>query len=161
VLPPPGASEWQGRWAPAWTAAVTGGAPVRAARLAVWQPAAPLEGESLARWLLAAERIATGIVALAGLAVFVDGERARVGFSCRGNASLANRYVDLLAREGIGARQTAARAGRPPDEVVLPCRPDAPDDEIVHVVLATLKAARAIEYGLLPDGAPAAIHGDA
>jgi len=39
----------------------------------------------------------------------------------------------------------------PADEIVLPCRPNAEDEEIVHAVLATMKASHALEFEVVID----------
>lgn len=112
-----------------------------------------------ARWLVAAERIATGIAELAHLDAFVDEAHLRVGFSCDGDTVLAAAYVASIGRENVEARRVApavaAQPGRalPADEVLLPCRPDAPDEEIRHAVLATLKASHALAFDLAVDAA--------
>ena len=124
-----------------------------------WEPAGALSDEEQGRWLAAAERIATGIVELAHLDAFVDAAHYRVGFSCAGDVALAAAYEAAIRRERIEARQVApvvtgrhASAERPRDEVVLPCRPGASDEEITHAVLATMKASHALEFGIVLDG---------
>ncbi len=115
-----------------------------------------------ARWLAAAERIAAGIAELAHLDAFVDAAAYRVGFSCDGDVALAAAYVTSIARENVEARRIApvvgpGRSDRPADEVVLPCRPDTPDEEIRHAVLAALKASHALEFDLEVDDRDSAV----
>ena len=118
--------------------------------LPLWEPAGPLGPEERRRWTIAAERIAAGIAELAHLDAFVDVLNLRVGFSCDGDTDLAAAYERAIREENVAARQVApavaGRDDRPADEVVLPCRPDASDEEITHVVLATLKASHALEF---------------
>ena len=119
-----------------------------------------------ASWLAAAERIATGITVLAHLEPFIDVERLRVGFTCGGDAGLAARYEASILAENIACERVATPlpaantiAGRiarrllgtgdlPADEIALPCRPDATDEQIQQAVLAVMKAAHAIEFDL-------------
>jgi len=115
-----------------------------------------------ARWLAAAERVATGLAELAHLDAFVDEAHGRVGFSCDGDLALAAAYETAIRGENVEAcRVRPAVAGRPDlpaDEVVLPCRPDTTDEEIRHAVLATLKASHALEF-TVDEGAPGAAGG--
>jgi hypothetical protein len=120
------------------------------------------------RWLRASERIATGLRVLAHLDAFTDVRRLTVGFSLAGDEALAARYVDAIRDEHVDARTSSAGneqptgaprfrllsaamrtiAGNlPADEVLVPCSPEATDEEITHVVLAVLKASHAIEFG--------------
>jgi hypothetical protein len=119
-------------------------------------------------WLADAERIATGITILAHLEPFIDVERLRVGFTCRGDVELASRYEAAILAENIACERIATplpeagtilgRVARrllgagsgdlPPDEIALPCRPDATDEQIQQAVLAVMKAAHAIEFDL-------------
>ena len=129
---------------------------MRGTLLRQWEPRGPLGAEERRRWLVAAERIATGIVELAHLDVFVDAAALRVGFSCDGDTALAAAYEAAIRRENIEARRVAAAvagrgddAGRPLDEVTLPCSPAAGDEEITHAVLATMKASHALEFGVV------------
>ncbi len=133
---------------------------MRGTLLPYWEPAGTGTDEEQRRWLAAAERIATGIVELAHLDAFVDAAHHRVGFSCYGDVALAAAYETAIRRERVEARQVApivaARRGgaeRPRDEVVLPCRPEASDEEVTHAVLAMMKASHALEFEVILDGA--------
>ncbi len=112
---------------------------------------------------------------LAHLPAFVDPRHFRVGFFCEGDVELAIEYERHIGAENVEARRVAPpvperlsgsnepalrmRADeRPADEIVLPCRPDASDEEIVHAVLATMKASHALEFEIIVDDA--AIRGD-
>ncbi len=137
-----------------------GGAPVRGDLLPYWQPDGPVSDAERRQWIQNAERIATGLLELAHLPAFVDPTSYRVGFFCEGDVDLANAYVEHIAAERVEARQVAppvpARSSGagddlPADEVVLPCRPDADDEEIVHAVLATMKASHALEFQIVID----------
>src|SRR5690606_2101716 len=114
-------------------------------------PETPPSDDERRSWLLAAERIALGVVPLAHVDAFVDVARYRVGFSCESDVDLAKAYVRAIRRENVEARQVAAVSGRPADEIILPCRPDASDAEITHVVLAALKASHALEFDVIVD----------
>ena len=129
---------------------------MRVTLLRQWEPGGPITTEERRRWLVAAERIATGIVELAHLDVFVDAEALRIGFSCDGDTALAAAYEEAIRRENIEARRVAPTVagrdddiGRPLDEVTLPCSPFAGDEEITHAVLATMKASHALEFGIV------------
>lgn len=118
---------------------------------------------------------------LAHLSAFVDPRHFRVGFFCEGDVKLAIEYERQIGVENVEARRVsppvpgdlrqdgapslARKATRlllrmrenelPADEIVLPCRPDAPNEEIIHAVLATMKASHALEFELLLDEAAA------
>ena len=136
-----------------------------------WRPEDSIDDATRQRWLRAGERVATGLRVLAHLDAFTDVRRLTVGFSLAGDENLAERYVKAIRDEHIDARLSSpiddrthdADAGRrgllsaarrllagnlARDEVLLPCRPDATDEEIKHVVLAALKASHALQYGL-------------
>lgn len=135
--------------------------------LELWSPGGVTAAER-ASWLAAAERIATGITVLAHLEPFIDIQRMRVGFTCGGDADLATRYEASILAENIACERVATPlpdagsfAGRiarrllgaghgdlPADEIALPCRPDATDEQIQQAVLAVMKAAHAIEFEL-------------
>ena len=68
-----------------------------------------------------------------------------LAFSCGADAQLAARYEEGIRRENVEARIIAAGDGQ--FGVALPCRPDASDEEIKHVVLAVVKTAHAVEFG--------------
>lgn len=136
-----------------------GGPPVRGEMLAYWEPDGPVDDDRRAQWIRNAERIATGLVELAHLPAFVDPRSYRVGFFCDGDIELAGAYVESIMVERIEARQVSppvpesanGSAARPADEVVLPCRPEADDEEIIHAVLATMKASHALEFQIVVD----------
>ena len=138
--------------------------------LEFWQPGDSIDDATRQRWLRAGERVATGLQVLAHLEAFTDVRRLTVGFSLAGNEALAARYAQAIRDERIDARlgsplgelacQGSGRNGLLSaarrllagnlrrDEVLLPCRPDATDEEIKHVVLAALKASHALQYGV-------------
>jgi hypothetical protein len=154
-----------------------GGPPVRGDMLTYWEPDGEVSDDDRKQWILNAERIATGIVELAHLPAFVDPRTFRVGFFCEGDVELAQAYVQQIAAERIEARQVspplpgkveggggqslARKAAKmlmrldqdelPADEVVLPCRPDATDEEIIHAVLSAMKASHALEFEIVID----------
>jgi hypothetical protein len=154
-----------------------GGAPVRGDLLTFWEPDGQVSNEDRRQWILNAERIATGLLELAHLPAFVDPRSFRVGFFCEGDVELAKAYAKAIASENVEARRVspplpgkvtgpegpslARKAAKlvmrladdelPADEIVLPCRPDAEDEEIVHAVLATMKASHALEFEVVID----------
>lgn len=151
-----------------------GGAPVRGDLLVFWEPAGPVSAEERRQWIANAERIATGLMELAHLPAFVDPRHFRVGFFCEGDVDLAIAYERQIGAEnvearrvspplpgqvhGAGAPSLARKAAKlvlrmqenelPADEIVLPCRPDATDEEITHAVLATMKTSHALEFDI-------------
>jgi hypothetical protein len=76
-----------------------------------------------------------------------------LAFSCGNDAGLAARYDEAIRRENVEARVIESGDGQ--IGVALPCRPDATDEEINHVVLAVVKTAHALEYG--PEVDPAVL----
>lgn len=122
--------------------------------LPYWEPATTVGAAERGHWLAAAERIAGGIAELAHLEAFVDAAHYRVGFSCDGDTELAADYARAIRDENVEARQVAPAGtpdgDAPADEIVLPCRPGASDEEITHAVLAALKASHALEFIVLP-----------
>ncbi len=143
----------------------------------MWSPVGELTPDERASWLAAAERITTGITILAHLEPFIDKERLRVGFTCGGDVQLAASYEAAILDENIACERVATPlpdansvVGRfarrllgtgpddlPADEIALPCRPDATDEQIQQAVLAVMKAAHAIELDLEPEMVPNAI----
>lgn len=119
--------------------------------LPFWEPSRPLDDTERQRWFAAAERIATGISILAHRDAYVDVVRAHVGFRCDHDVALASAYERAIRGERIDARRIAPIPGREADEIVLPCRPDATDEEIHHVVLAVMKASHALEFDIAWD----------
>lgn len=154
-----------------------GGAPVRGDVLTYWEPSGPVSEADRKQWIRNAERIATGLMELAHLPSFVDPRTFRVGFFCEGDVELARAYEQAILAEHVEARRVspplpgksngadgpnlARKAAKlvlrisadelPADEVVLPCSPKATDEEIVHPVLATMKASHALEFNIVID----------
>ncbi len=122
-----------------------------------WEPDGPVSDAQRRQWIANAERIATGLAELAHLPSFIDPPNFRVGFFCDGDLALAEAYVRSILDENVEARAVASPEYRgdgqaPADEVVLPCRPVAGDEGIVHAVLATMKASHGLEFQIV-DGA--------
>jgi hypothetical protein len=98
-------------------------------------------------WQAPGWRIALGIELVAHLEPVLDTERCLVGF-CAESEELADLFVDLIRTENLEARR--ARAHPAGDEqrlacdVLLPCRPDAPDDEVDNAIVAAVKASHTI-----------------
>ena len=97
-----------------------------------------------ARWTAAANQIASGLSALAHLPVTVDSDVMVVAFSCGRDLKRASDYAGAIQAENLEARVVEGADGEV--GVALPCRPDASDDEIKHVVLAGVKAAHTVEF---------------
>ncbi len=108
-------------------------------------PAPDLDEEARAAWRSRAYRIALGVELVAHLEPIVDPERWYVGF-CVGSAELATLLAQAIRRENVGAAPARAHPGMAQDtacDVILPCRPEATDEEVDHAVLAATKAAHA------------------
>lgn len=111
--------------------------------LSFWEPDPALAHAARETWATAAYRIAIGVELVAHLEPIVDEERLLVGF-CMRSAELAGFLVEAILAENVGARVARAHPGERQAQacdVVLPCRPDAPEEEVKHAVVATTKAA--------------------
>ena len=116
---------------------------MRGELLALWSPNGGLNDAARAAWQTVAYRIALGVELVAHLEPIVDAERLQVGF-CAHSPDLAQLLVDAILKENVGAATARAHPGMTqpaPCDVVLPCRPDDPDEEVNHAVLAATKAA--------------------
>jgi hypothetical protein len=123
---------------------LAGGPPVRGNLLPYWEPSLGVGDDERASWLAAANRIASGLSALAHLSVTVDPNLCVVAFSCGRDLKLASNYEGAIRAENLDARIVEAADGE--FGVALPCRPDAADEEIRHAVLAGVKAAHTVEF---------------
>lgn len=94
--------------------------------------------------MAAANRIASGLSALAHLAVTVDPTLLVVAFSCGRDLRLASSYEGAIRAENVDSRIIEAADGEL--GIALPCRPNATEDEIKHAVLAGVKAAHTVEF---------------
>jgi hypothetical protein len=101
------------------------------------------------RWVVVADRIRSGLATLAHLDATVSPELLVVAFSCDQYLGLATRYERAIRSENVEGRLVEGGDGS--YGIALPCRPDATDEEITHVVLAGLKAAHAIEFVTITD----------
>jgi hypothetical protein len=122
---------------------------VRGYLLSIWEPAGDVAPEARSAWLVAADRIATGIAELAHLDAFVDATHWQVGFSCDGDEARATSYEAAILRENVEARGCELRGSR--DQVIVPCSPTATNEEITHVVLAVMKASHAIDFEVVTE----------
>lgn len=107
--------------------------------LPIWEPEAPLDAATRQAWGSVAQRIATGLRALAHLPVTADDEQVILAFPEPEGVAAAAEWVQAIRSENVDARLLLDGAGSA--GVQLPCRPDFSDDEIRHVVLACVKAA--------------------
>jgi glutamate/tyrosine decarboxylase-like PLP-dependent enzyme len=123
---------------------LAGGPPVRGTILPYWEPVEALSDEELATWTAAANRIASGLSALAHLSVTVDPTLCVVAFSCGRDLKLARNYEGAIRAENLEVRIIEAADGEL--GIALPCRPDVTDEEIKHAVLAGVKAAHTVEF---------------
>jgi len=91
--------------------------------------------------------VALGVELVAHLEPVLDPDRCRVGF-CAESEELAAEFVKLIAVENMQARQgrahPAAAAQRLACDVLLPLRPDAPEDEVDNAIVAAVKASHTI-----------------
>ncbi len=111
--------------------------------------------ETVAAWLTPGWRVALGVELVAHLEPILSQERCLVGF-CAESAALAEEMVKLILAENLEARQASAHpdhAGQTEAcDVLLPCRPNAPDDEVDNAIVAAVKASHTIlcPVGLRP-----------
>jgi hypothetical protein len=108
--------------------------------LTIWEAAGAIGAGDRAGWERAARRIAAGLRELAHLEPTIDRDLLVLAVPV-GTAGAAARWSLAIASENVEARVVVDGAGVA--GVRLPCRPDAPDEEIRHVVLACVKAAHA------------------
>jgi hypothetical protein len=116
--------------------------------------AAPLP-DTIASWQVPGWRVALGVELVAHLEPVLVPERCQVGF-CAESEDLAEEFVKLIQTENLDARRARAHPGEFPQaaacDVLLPCRPDAPDSEVDNAVVAAVKASHTIlcPVGLRP-----------
>lgn len=121
--------------------------------LPLWAPTSDLDAETRAAWRSRAYRIALGVELVAHLEPIVDSDRLYVGF-CAASAELATLLAQAIRRENVGAAPARAHPGMAQDtacDVILPCHPEATDEESDHAVLAATKAAHAYFCGPPPE----------
>lgn len=98
-------------------------------------------------WQLPGWRIALGVELVAHLEPVLSTERCQVGFCCE-SAELAEEFVKLIAVENLEARVARAHPNASQQteacDVLLPCRPDAPESEVDNAIVAATKASHAI-----------------
>ncbi|MHB8574364.1 MAG: hypothetical protein ACYDCQ_03440 [Dehalococcoidia bacterium] len=92
-------------------------------------------------------RVALGVELVAHLEPVLSPERCQVGFCCE-SEELADEFVRLIRVENLEARTAKAHptgaAQRSACDVLLPCRPDAPDSEVDNAIVAAVKASHTI-----------------
>jgi hypothetical protein len=98
-------------------------------------------------WQLPGWRIALGVELVAHLEPVLSTERCQVGF-CRESEELAQEFVRLIGIENLEARTAKAHPNASGQaaacDVLLPCRPDAPENEVDNAIVAATKASHAI-----------------
>lgn len=101
----------------------------------------------MAQWQTPGWRIALGVELVAHLEPVLDTDRCVVGFCCE-SAELAAEFVKLIRTENLEARQSEAHPGgtrqKEACDVLLPCRPYAPDSEVDNAIVAAVKASHTI-----------------
>jgi hypothetical protein len=107
----------------------------------------PLPEAAFNAWQERAFRIALGVELVAHMEPIVDEERLLVGY-CVGSPELAAQIVAAIALENVGAQVARAHPGEPDQplacDVILPCRPEATDEEVEQAVLAAVKSGHAL-----------------
>ena len=118
---------------------------MRGTLLPLWTPAGPLDEAAARTWRTLAYRIALGVELVGHLEPVVDDERLYVGF-CGHSPEVAALLKDAVLLENVDAALAKAHPSMEQDDacdVILPCSPDATEDEINHAVLAAVKGAHA------------------
>ncbi len=115
--------------------------------LPFWNPDdAPLP-ETVSAWQTGGWRVALGVELVAHLEPVLAIDRCLVGF-CAESDELADEFVRLIRIENLDARRGMAHPdGIDQDrecDVLLPLRPDAPDDEVDNCIVASVKASHTI-----------------
>lgn len=118
---------------------------MRADLLPLWERSGDIDEATRRAWEPVAFRVALGVELVAHLEPIVDSGRLQTGFCVR-SAELARLLATAVQEENVGARTGRAHPGMEQAEdcdVILACRPGAPDEEVNHAVLAATKAAHA------------------
>jgi hypothetical protein len=101
----------------------------------------------VAAWQLPGWRIALGVELVAHLEPLLANDHCQVGFCCE-SADLADEFIRLIRLENLEARRAAAHPGGVDQaeecDVLLPCRPDAPESEVDNAIVASVKASHSI-----------------
>lgn len=108
-----------------------------------WRPTAGADAATHAAWETAAYRVALGVEVVAHMEPVLDTDRLAVGL-CAASSNLAAALCAAVIREGVAAEVGEAHRGADACDVLLPCRPGAPDEEIDHAVLAAVKSSHAL-----------------
>ncbi len=115
--------------------------------LPFWDAGAVPSEATVNAWQLPGWRVALGVELVAHLEPVLSPERCLVGF-CAESAELAGIFVALIRSENLEARQAMAHPGGMPQtaecDVLLPCRPEAPESEVENAIVAAVKASHTI-----------------
>ncbi len=115
--------------------------------LPFWDPGASASPETVTQWQTGGWRIALGVELVAHLEPVLETDRCLVGF-CAESEELAEKFIELIHTENLDARRARAHpagmAQAAACDVLLPCRPDAPDSEIDNAIVAAVKASHTI-----------------
>jgi len=126
---------------------VTGGQPVRGDMLPFWDAGEAPNADVVSAWQTSGWRVALGVELVAHLEPVLTPERCQVGFCCE-SAELAAEFVKLIRTENLEARQAKAHPGGSAQheecDVLLPCRAEAPEDEVDNAIVAVVKASHTI-----------------
>ena len=115
--------------------------------LPFWDGGPSPDHQVVEAWQLPGWRIALGVELVAHLEPVLSTERCQVGFCCE-SEELAEEFVRLIAIENLEARTAKGHpnAGHQAEacDVLLPCRPEAPESEVDNAIVAATKASHAI-----------------
>jgi hypothetical protein len=120
---------------------------VRGELLPFWDAGEDPDAATVEAWQTGCWRVALGVELVAHLEPVLAIERCRVGFCCE-SAELAEEFVRLIAHENLQARTEKAHPDalnqREACDVLLPLRPNAPEDEVDNAIVAAVKASHTI-----------------
>ena len=119
-----------------------------------WRPTAGVDAPTRAAWETIAYRVALGVEVVAHMEPVLDADRLAVGL-CAASSNLAAVLCAAIIREGVVAEVGEAHPDADTCDVLLPCRPDAPDEEVDHAVLAAVKSSHALFCAPSPAPRPA------
>ncbi len=115
--------------------------------LPFWDAGGAPAPATIAAWQIPGWRVALGVELVAHLEPVLAPERCLVGF-CAESEDLAEEFVKLIQTENLDARRAKAHPDGLPQavacDVLLPCRPNAPDSEVDNAVVAAVKASHTI-----------------
>lgn len=115
--------------------------------LPFWDAGTSPAPETVAAWQTGGWRVALGVELVAHLEPVLAVDRCLVGF-CAESEELADEFVKLIQSENLDARRGKAHPNGMPQsrecDLLLPLRPEAPEDEIDNCIVASVKASHTI-----------------